>query len=160
MSSPQRRRKREPAAQPRGQDWKKAKAEIDALHRQHRGKPKRIIAERVFEFAKNPNTALHAYFPWDVEEAAMAHWMSIAHRLIARYEIEIVSRGEPRTIRKFVHIKSLGRGCVDVEDVLSDAEIRAEHVRDTLARLQRLRENYGHLTELDPIWNAIDKFEL
>jgi hypothetical protein len=50
-----------------------------------------LVVDDVIEEAKNPNSALHDVFEWDLKKAAHAEWRSTAKRLIREYRFLIVT---------------------------------------------------------------------
>ncbi len=113
--------------------------------------------EDVVEFAKDPNTALHAQFEWDDTEAARQYRL-VQARTVIQLIVKVV--GEPPVpMRAYVSLPSdrvAGNGYRSLEDVVNDESRMQELVRDALERLQATQRRYAQLKTLLPIWAAID----
>lgn len=117
--------------------------------------------EAVVEFARNPSTALHSRFEWDDTEAAQQFRIWQARQVI-RVAVEVLPHTTTET-RVYVSLLSdrsrPGGGYRPLLDVMSDAEKRAELVRQALGEFRRVRDRYQQIKELEPIFAAIEQVE-
>jgi hypothetical protein len=115
-----------------------------------------LYPERIVKFAKNPKTALHKAFDWNLKRAAMQHWLHQARQLIVKATITIQGSREP--IRLYVSLKSdrvnPGGGYRQTIAVLSDEEQRTELLQQAFDDLERFRRKYESLAELAPLFAA------
>jgi len=133
----------------------KAQAELEAIATRHNGllRPRDVV-----EFARNPETALHARFEWEDTKAAHEYRLWQARQLITVYVT-----AEPRTERQYQVFVSLpsdqqnpGGGYRRLSAVLSDAEMAEELLAQALADLQRLQRAYRELKALRAVFAEID----
>lgn len=128
--------------------------EIEALTR----KDGLIHAEDIVNWARtHPESELHKRFPWDVEQAAYLHWLSVARRLIQVYVVD--TRGD-RTTFSLVTDRVSGGGYRDSQQVLDNTEFRRQAAEQALVEVRHWRERNAAISELDAIFTAIDEFEL
>lgn len=129
--------------------------ELETIRQQNGGILK---ADAVVEFARDPETALHSRFCWDDTEAAHQYRLEQARKII-RVTVTILPKAN-KEYRAFVSLmedrKETGGGYRATVDVLSDADKRARLIAQALAELNRIREQYQHLTELAPVFDAIE----
>ena len=118
-----------------------------------------IHAPRVVEWAQlNPDSALYREFNWNVEKAAYDHWVWRARQLIA---IHVVSEPGKRSTISLAIDRTNGGGYRDLNDVMSNAELRQVAVIQALAELQRWCGRNSHLErELGVVFRAIKRLAL
>ena len=63
-----------------------------------------VSPKRIVEFARNPKTALHKAFDWNIKKAAYRWWLHQARQLLIHATITIQGSREP--IRMFVSLES------------------------------------------------------
>lgn len=111
----------------------------------------------VVEFARDPQTALHKRFTWDDTEAAHKWRLHEASELI-RVSVYLepskqtpirasVRTSDPTSASEYRHLN----------DVLDDSERRGRLIRDALKEVKNWRARYEAVTELAPIFAAIDE---
>lgn len=128
-------------------------AELKRLAREHGGllRPKDVV-----NAARTPRSPLHARFEWDDTVAAEEYRLWQARQLM-RVVVEVVPEtNEP--VEVFVSLTTDRRdGGYRVQlEVLSDAEMREQLLKDALAELMLFRRKYSRLKELSEIFSAID----
>ena len=114
----------------------------------------------VVDFAKNPDTALHAEFPWDDAKAADEHRLSIARRLIV--SVRIIPYEGAKPTQAFVSLvsdrKSDG-GYREVVDVLSKGEQRQELLEQAFREFNYWKAKYESFGELREMFAAGERAE-
>ena len=120
-----------------------------------KGKRDLLAPKTVVSWArKNKTSALHKEFQWNVDRAAMEHWLSTARRLIALHIVY-----EDGT-RKFVSLsidRRPGGGYRDVGDVVAVPDFFRVMLSDALKELSRVRSRYERVEELRPVWMEVDR---
>lgn len=115
--------------------------------------------EAVVRYAKNKETALHSRFEWNNTAAAEKYRLIQAERVI-RARVTIIENGNKSVAtRAFVSLPSDRNGkhgYRSVVSVLSDKYLRAELLESAMAELQAFQRKYKTLTELEPLFSAID----
>jgi hypothetical protein len=115
----------------------------------------RVYPEDVVAFArKHPDSAAHARFNWNLEEAAMQHWLDRARHLIRVY-VTVLPEEPRQMIRAYVNIVG-EEGYRDTATVLADPDTRRDFLRGQVERLWSIYSSYP-LKELKPIGDAIEK---
>lgn len=129
--------------------------ELRAIQHTHDGllRPTDVVA-----FAKkHKESALHTQFKWNVREAAEAHWIEQARRVI-RIHVLV----EPSIEEEFKVFVSLEDDRVNdggyrlTTAVMSEAQRRSRLLHQALKELKIWREKYNALTELAKIFEALD----
>jgi hypothetical protein len=116
--------------------------------------------QAVVEAAHNKNSALHDHFQWDNSAAAHQYRLEQARKLI-RVAVTVIPALSNEPVKQFVSISSL-RGSeqgsyIATVDILSDPYKYELALRDALRELERLKHRYSYISELNPVWTAIDK---
>ncbi len=115
--------------------------------------------ESVVEAARPTTSPLHSRFEWDNSVAAQQYRVWQARQLIRVTVDVLVETGESFDV--FVSLsKDRQResgGYRVLVDVLSDADMRAQLLKDALDDLEVFREKYRQLKELAEVFSAIKK---
>lgn len=115
---------------------------------------------KVVEFARDPDTALHAKFEWDDGEAAEKYRIWQARQVI-RLELTIAPRSEetPKEIRAFVSLQAdRGEGGYRaILDVLSDDDLRGQLLEEAKRDMKIFRKKYNILNELARVFSAMEE---
>lgn len=134
----------------------KLRAEIDTLINEGGGY---LSPHRMVEWAReHPESTLHKRFQWDDKKAADAYRLSQARHLI-RVHVEQVAESGAK-VRAFVSLerhRMPDEGYQALRSVLDDPLERRLLVEQAKRELQRWREKYGILEELQSIVEAIEK---
>lgn len=137
--------------------------ELTEIQRQNNGL---LDPQKVVDYARNPETALHSRFLWDDEEAAERYRLWQARQII-RMELVIVE--EPVTkrviqIRQYVSLPSdritVGRernGYREIISVLKNNEKRQELFESAKQDMLIFKRKYQALQEVSKVINAIDE---
>jgi hypothetical protein len=136
-----------------------------ALHAIVEGNHGVLDPRHVLDHARDPASILHGYFEWDDAAAGEAYRLAQVGALIRHVRYTVV-RADPATraitlstTRAFQSRPSMrGRGGYeDVVAILSDADKRAELLAHVVRELAAYRKRYAELSELDPVWVAVDE---
>ena len=125
---------------------KEAQAELVAL--QEASPTRTLRPEAVVQFAKNAKTSLHRYFTWDDGEAAQAYRVMQARALI-RVAVTVLETTSEK-VRAFVSLtpdRKTGAGYRAMVDVLDDASMLGQLLKDAKAELQAFKRKYAKLEE-------------
>jgi hypothetical protein len=129
--------------------------EMLAISKKHGGllRPVDVVA-----FAKNPKTALHSKFTWDDTEAAEQYRLWEARKLITVSVAKV--EGLNKAFNVYVSLESdrdkPGGGYRSLVSVMGNVNRRQALLDQSFAELERWREKYESLTELLPIFQAMD----
>ena len=74
-------------------------AELARLHKRHHG---HLLADHVWQAARNKSNPLHSKFKWNVQEAAVEHWRDTARRILQVWVV-VSAGGDP--IRAVVSLR-------------------------------------------------------
>ena len=131
--------------------------ELHQLTTQHGGI---VLPQKVVEFARDKDTALHGAFEWDDGEAAEKYRIQQARELLRVHVRMLLPNGRPGNIRAFVSLtedRKNGGGYRPMIDVMGDAELRRRLVIDAIGELQAFERKYKNLTELSAVFEAARK---
>ncbi len=137
-------------------DREKIKAELEQLERNGIVKPADVV-----EFARNPETALHACFEWDDTEAAQ-QWRIEQARAVIRCYVVVEDSKPAEPVRAFVALRGdrkEGGGYRKFADVMSNEQLHAALMRDALTDLKSAQRRFAKLTELTKVFREVDKAE-
>jgi hypothetical protein len=118
-----------------------------------------LAPEDVVDEAKSQKHPLHAKFQWDNTQAAHEYRLWQARQLI-RVCVEVVASGlDPSPV--FVSVSTdrghAGGGYRVTADVMSDAELRNQLLKDALFELNCFQRKYAQLRELAEVFSAARK---
>lgn len=106
----------------------------------------------VVEWARgNPASELHGRFEWDDARAAEKYRLDQARQLISVYVR--TDDGQRATI-SLVQDRNADGGYRKIEQVMSNAELRAMALRQAMREFNRWRQRYEHLSELAKVFSA------
>lgn len=113
------------------------------------------------EAAKRKDSPIHNLFDWDDTEAAR-HWRTHQARNVIN-KIRVVVEGRDEPVPAFVHVSQVTDSGV-VEGYMTTTRAlagptREGVVRDALSHLKGCRRRWEQLSELAPIWAALDQIE-
>jgi hypothetical protein len=123
-----------------------------------RNRDGKVVVATVHSWAQShPNSAIAKELEWDDAVAGKAHRFGQIRRLIQIHIVDAVGT------RKFVSLSidrtEEGGGYRDVADVMRHKNLRAIMLTDALNDLDRLHKQYLPLTELQPIWNVVERLK-
>lgn len=108
--------------------------------------------------AKSKRSPLHDLFTWDDSEAAK-NWRTHEARNVIR-RIEVVEGESVGPMPAFVHIRSVTEEGVQSGYMSTIPALASDHrdevIADVAKQLSGLRARYRHLSEFEPVWEAID----
>lgn len=116
-----------------------------------------LMPETVVDEARRVSSPLHSRFEWDNSKAGEAYRIWQARQLI-RVVVEVIA-GTDEKAEVFVSLTSDRKegGYRVITDVLSDAQMREQLLRDALSELELFRDKYKRLRELAAVFAAIKK---
>lgn len=128
------------------------RAELEACRKDGLLKPEDVVAR-----ARRAQSALHACFTWDDGEAAAQYRLIEARNLIRVHVIYEVEDHGPMPV--YVSLTSdrvqHGGGYRALADVLSDADLYKQMMRDAFTQLNNMQQKYRRIRELEPVWKAV-----
>lgn len=116
-----------------------------------------LLPSHVLQAAMSPDSPLHHVFLWDDTEAAQRWRLQQARQLISSYEVYF----EPLKIhvRAFSSLsldRSSGGGYRPISEIMAQAPLREQLLRQALQELESAQNKYRHLQELSQVWGAVD----
>jgi hypothetical protein len=123
----------------------------------------RLTPDVVVKDARDESSPLHGEFEWDVDKAAMSHWIDTARRLIA--SVTVIVRTEKIDIRVPAYVRDPSaahheQGYVSVNRLRSDADGAREALVAEFSRagdlLRRARSLAVALSMEDDVERIID----
>lgn len=120
-----------------------------------------VVPAAVVEAAEPDDSPIHRCFEWRNDRAAQLYREDQARALIrclVRVE-HVPGEPEPRPVIAYVHVtNSEGDPCyMSSARVVSDEQLRAQAIADAMALLNGVRRRYDHLSELQGVFEAIDR---
>jgi hypothetical protein len=117
-----------------------------------------IRPSKAVSWARNhPESELHKRIEWDDRKAAHEHRLEQVRKLIRVFVI-YDDKPERATISLSSDRSSKDGGYRDADVVLNTRQFRDIAIRDALTDVKRWRERHRALTELSPIFRAVDLF--
>jgi len=114
--------------------------------------------EDVVEEARNPKHVLHSRFTWDNTEAA-EQWRLMEARTLIRVTVQVMGDGVEAPV--FVSLTpdrvQRGGGYRVMSEVMADAAMRDQLLKDALAELNAFTRKYRELRQLAEVFSAIKK---
>jgi hypothetical protein len=120
----------------------------------------------VVDVARDPTHVLHRYFEWNDGDAAESYRLLQVGALVRHVRFTVV-RADPATrqvaistTRGYQSRPSMRKehgGYEPVTAILSDPEKRAELLAQVIGELTAYRRRYAELSELQPVWFALDE---
>lgn len=113
-----------------------------------------IVPSEAVKWARgHPSSALYASLEWDDSVAGEQYRIQQVRQLIAVF-IEPV-----HNVRQYVSLsvdRVEGGGYRDINSVMNTPDLRTTLLQDALHELERARNKYAMLTELDRVWVAVE----
>lgn len=100
---------------------------------------------------ENPSSELHGRFEWDDAKAAEKYRVDQARQLIA---VHVRTDDGERATISLVQDRNPDGGYRRIEQVMSNAELRAMALRQAMREFNRWRKRYEHLSELAKVFAA------
>lgn len=118
-----------------------------------------LSAENVVDAARKKSSPLHDFFEWNDGAAAELYRLEQARHLIRVCVTIIPTPGGNKTVRTYVSLRNdRGEsGYRATVDVLSDADLREQMLREAMVELQGFQRKYGTLSELAPVFAAMKR---
>lgn len=122
-----------------------------------------LTPERVVDFARNPNTALHDRFTWDDTEAAQ-RWRLREARDVITVHFKMLPAGDGSDVLQRAYVSMTKADPQPgprqeyrvTSDVLDDPDLRQRFIEAQLDRIEAMYKS-NPLIELKPIAQAISK---
>ena len=142
----------------KGIDAERAYSALEAIRRRNGG----LTDDAIVEASRPKNHALHKWFEWDNEAAAIEYRRDQARLLMRAIEVTYEEAPEIKTrVYEIQHKTRPGAEQRTVytttEEVLSNPESRDRLIASAIAEAMRFRRRFGKLHELDRIIAAIDE---
>lgn len=136
-------------------------AELDRIREENGGT---IKPQHVVEFARDPNTALHAQFTWDDSRAAQLHRLAEASRVIRVYVTKLsdVQSSPVRALVSLSQDRVRGSGFPgyrSISDVMDDEQLRENLIQTALMELRAFKRKYEQLKEFARVWPILESIE-
>jgi hypothetical protein len=132
----------------------------EVLQKVKRANGGRIEPDKVTEAARPEESPIHCCYPWDNDIAA-EYWRDhISKQLIRSVEIVVIRESSPQPAQSaYIGVGSAKTGSCYMSrgEAMSNAEIRQRVVMGVFHQLMGFRRRYGDLTELAPVWAALDE---
>lgn len=114
----------------------------------------RILPEDVVEASKDESAPLHPCFEWNDTVAAHKYRCGQAASLIRLIVAEDYSASSSENVRAFVHTQDSYK---PISVVVNSQDQMSELLRSALAELSAFRKKYQSLSELSPVFEAIEE---
>ena len=129
--------------------------ELQKIAKRHRG---RLPVDAVVKAAREPTSAMHKRFTWNDKSCGVEHRRWQARELIQQYWV--VEPVSDQAIRMFISVESdrrnKGGGYRTWDSILHDPARRQEFVDMAFVELAQIEKRYGALSELAPVFKAIE----
>lgn len=119
-----------------------------------------LYPESVVEYARDPDTELHARFDWDDSTAAEKYRLWQARKIIVSVMVHVIPK-EPREIQAYVSLKSdryqkdeLTGGYRFLVDVLQTPSLRKTLLEEAMEAFESWQTKYQDIKELVEIFDA------
>lgn len=113
------------------------------------------------KYARAKSSPLHEEITWDKDYCAGEHLKWQMRHFLGCVTFRYERENKPPTVGRYyynVEAKPYSPGVYRaITEIYDNAEMYQELLRQRLERLQRERREYGHLKELQKIWDAIDE---
>lgn len=137
------------------------KSELEAIRLKHGGL---LTEEAILVEARSSKHPLHDRFTWNNTRAAKQWRLEEARTLIRSVYITIERpRQQSVTVRAYASLPSdreAQGGYRAITDVLSNKALRKEMLETALAELEAFRKRYGTLSQLAPVFTAIEAVKI
>jgi hypothetical protein len=131
-------------------------SELEAL----RTKDGLIIAEKVETWcASHRSSDLAKRLEWDSKEGARQHRINQIRQLIVTLRIKIDGGIKRYYSLSIDRANKNGGGYRNISDIMKSKTLYDVLLADALNDLERIREQYERLKELEPIWKEIEKIK-
>lgn len=119
----------------------------------------RLTPEAVVEDAKNLDSPLHAHFEWDVDKAAMRHWIDRAREIIT--SVTVVTRTDKTTVTSVYYVRdpsaaSSEQGYVSIEALRTDADMAREAIVNEFSRAASMMHRAKALAKVLKLEREVD----
>lgn len=131
---------------------------LEKVAKKHEGV---LTAGVVVDAARSNKSIIHGEFEWDNEVAAEDYRKEQARLLLrSLVTVQTVGKTEQAVRTYFVVHEGESRAYVPTLRILSDTEMRGELLSEALSALKSLQRKYAMLTELTPVWAALQQAEV
>ena len=120
----------------------------------------------VLDVARDPAHVLHSHFEWNDGAAAEAYRLAQVGALVRRVRLTVIRADQATrevtisTTRGYQSRPSMRRaagGYETIDAILGNHDKRAELLAQVLRDLSSYRQRYAELSELQPVWLAVDE---
>ena len=138
----------------------KFNADADTVAHEIESIGNKVTSQQIVDFAKDENTELHGLFEWDDTIAANRYRCHQANSIVASLKITILhedKENEPTSIRYFSMPERKNGAYQKTEIVIQKPDEYALLLQHAKEDLKIFREKYKRLSELEEVFEAIDK---
>lgn len=124
-----------------------------------------LTAKRLVEVSRPVDAPLHPEFEWD-DSVAAEQWREQQARCIINTIVIIhppkkaqemtLAVEKTGTVRRFFNIESKTGNYESIDRILADDNKRMKLLNQALGDLENFRRKYAELTELEPVFEAVD----
>lgn len=112
----------------------------------------------VLDEARDPDNPLHGCFTWDDEKAAEMRRLDECRAMIRSIAYVVVRDGRRVKQPVYCHLTDdEGPKYVKADRVATEEEVRRKAMDEALALLTGVRKRFDFITELRPVFEAIDR---
>ncbi len=120
----------------------------------------------VLDAARDPSHVLHQHFEWDDMKAGEAYRLAQVGALVRRVRLTIVrpatatrevTLSTTRGYQSRLSMRRADGGYETIDAILSDDDKRTELLAQVMRELSAYRKRYAELSELQPVWLAVDE---
>lgn len=138
-----------------------SKEELIALRKKNNGY---LSPQIIVDFAKDPKTAMHAYFEWD-DSIGAQKWRLQQARAFVHLKFKLVSIPNPVKPQEFIIINDMTSLRIDrgtdkaytkTTSIIEDVDKRKILLMEAKSEFMALRKKYQHLVELVDVWPLVD----
>lgn len=118
-----------------------------------------VTPSQIVDFAKDENSELHKCFTWSNSEAADKWRIYEARQVVCQLKIvKIDDKGkeQPTPIRVFYKTET-GEGYKPTQLIIKNADEYTKMLNRAKSELQTFKAKYKHISELETIFDEIDK---
>jgi len=116
-----------------------------------------LTAKNLVDVSRPENAPLHDEFEWD-DSIAAEQYREVQARHIIRCIIKVEDNQKP--VRSFFNIEVRSPEYKHIDVILTSEDDTAKLLKTALSELQAFRRKYNRLTQLNPVFMAIDQIAL
>lgn len=135
----------------------KANAQVAGEMCERLASENRLTAKVLVDENRPVDAPLHGEFEWD-DAIAAEQYREVQARHIINCIIKVEDKQEP--VRSFFNIEVKSPEYKHIDVILQSADDTSKLLKTALSELQAFRKKYNRLTQLNPVFQAIDQISL